>query len=168
MNDVGEMLRNQRTKSLELLSSIPNELLDRRLSEDVWSPAQVFEHIARMDVSVASIVQYALANPLPYIEEERPLHRLTDRRYTLQAPKSVEPTVQFWTWEALVEKLDDDRTMLEGVFASAGSEEVLRNLTSSFLHPIFGQLSLLQWGRFVAGHEERHNLQIAEWLKLHN
>lgn len=165
MRELFALLRNQRAKTFEQLESIPDESLNWRVSDVTWSPAQVFEHCALMDQSVAVIIQHALAHPMPYVEEKRPLHRLTDRRIKVEAPEPVQPRQDSLSSDEVRSILEQHRTVLESVLASVDSDDALRHLTSSFLHPVFGQLSLLQWGQFVAGHEERHMLQIEEILE---
>jgi uncharacterized damage-inducible protein DinB len=143
---------------------------DRRAERpgpDRWSVAEVLEHLAMVDNSIAKACTRQLATAresgLPpesdtfSVLESLPIAELANRERVLPAPERLRP--KGIDADAAWREIETARArLLEFVHASDG----LALGQVSFPHPALGPLNLYQWLLFVAGHHARHAAQIRE------
>lgn len=149
------------------LDAIP-ESRRHAASAGQWSPAQIVWHCAKVERSVARLIERAAAalGPVATVpagpSPHEVLHVLDhipflDRRQRREAPEGVRPP-------ALVDlgaergRLSDGRVQLLAAARECGPRlSLLRHN-----HEFFGALDGWQWLLLVARHEERHLLQMQE------
>ncbi|WP_438312026.1 DinB family protein [Sporosarcina sp. FA9] len=128
-----------------------------------WSPKQIFEHLARMEVVIATNIAKELKNPDSPKALKKPIIISTNRIIKVDAPGYTLPTDEYRTKMDMKKELYDSRIFLLDIYES-GSDELFRN--KSFKHPIFGNIPLVQWFPFVGLHEKRHLKQLKKTLKM--
>ncbi len=123
-------------------------------SEGRWSPAQVTEHVAIVNESVARIVNLLLS--------DKPLRDMPAESGQTQggkrvAPAGLEPGAgQPWAelqarWQASVSLLDE-------AVARLGEADLSRR----YGHPFLGQIDARDWARMATYHTRHHRRQLTE------
>ena len=156
----------QRTLLGDAVSAVPEPLRNRRPAADVWSVAEVLEHLHRTESGVALLVTARLAEArqagLAQERETGSLLGSLDRfgiaegRRRVPAPRLVHPTGAL-DWVLALDRLAASREALRHAVA-AGDGLALGEVVHP--HPLLGSLSLYQWILFVGQHEARHAAQI--------
>ncbi len=133
-----------------------------------WSAAQVVQHLAIVETRIAGVMQKiigaARATGLPAETQEHSAYGsadwalITDRSIPRTASEANTPpadadfthaSVTLWQQRAGI------RTLLQEADGLALSTVVAP-------HPVMGDLNMYQWALFVAAHESRHAVQVAE------
>ncbi|MCX7601316.1 MAG: DinB family protein [Meiothermus sp.] len=154
-------LERSRRELLHLLHRLSDEQLFWRPGPDIWSVAEVAEHISLVEESAGKVIRrlrkVALGEAEPF-PPPAPLQTRPDGR--LLAPPLMEPKGGL-TRAALLERL---RTVRERVLAEvAESGEGLPH-PPTYPHPFFGDLTALGWLQTLVEHERHHLRQIQERL----
>ncbi|MBV6430217.1 MAG: hypothetical protein IANPNBLG_00321 [Bryobacteraceae bacterium] len=133
---------------------------------DVWSIAQVAEHIALSENALFGKVRKTVseppAGPAQLAEtrgkDDAIRKAAVDRGRKFQAPENLRPTSRWKSKAELVSHFKDsrDRTI-----------EYVRTTTDDLRshaapHRAFGELDAYQWILYISGHSERHILQLNE------
>ncbi|WKA56443.1 DinB family protein [Planococcus shixiaomingii] len=147
---------------LNAVEGKPDELLNRKPSEDAWSPIQILDHLQLMETAIAKSVSKQLVNEGSEKASKKPIGLSVSRMVKVKAPNYVVPTEEFVSLEEMKQRLATSRSFLYGVYDST-IEEVLEQ--KSMPHPIFGKVPLNQWFPFVGLHEKRHLKQLEKTLK---
>lgn len=165
---IAEILASLEASDDELqqaVGNIPAGLRTRRPSADRWSAAEVIDHLALVEQSVARLIRQraAEANVGPD-RDDSPVAptfdsaRVRDRSQARVARDAIQPQTGIdetsaWTHlESAKRALRDTLSTVDGL--SLGDV--------SAPHPAFGPLNLYQWFLFVAAHKARHTDQIRE------
>lgn len=134
-----------------------------------WSVAEVLDHLAIVEQSVAGLMRKLVERAGDSLEaetsEESVLDSLdypalADRSSRIDAPDSMRPRTGVGLDQAHA-ALDASRVSLVEAIERADGR-ALGSL--SFPHRVFGPLDLYQWLLFVVQHEERHRRQIEELI----
>jgi hypothetical protein len=161
-------LTRVRTELERALAAIPPDKLQRSPGPDVWTPAQLVWHLAKIERGVARMLE-RLDAELPPMSTVPPGPRkdgliqmldsfkVTDRSRRLASPEGAKPPAVI---DLVAERgrLADGRKQLLDVARAAGPRLSLLR----YDHLYFGPFDGWQWFLFVARHEERHLLQLAE------
>jgi hypothetical protein len=133
---------------------------------DVWSIAQVAEHIALSEDNLFGMVRKTVAgppaDPAKLAEtkgkDELVMKTIVDRSRKFKAPESLQPTHRWKTKTELVSHFKDsrDRTI---EYVQTTNDDLRAHAAS---HPAYKELDAYQWILFIAGHSERHILQLNE------
>lgn len=135
-------------------------------SPEVWSVAEVAEHIALSEDMLFGLVRKVAAGP-PATEEQKAeakgkdetiLKALVDRTKKAQAPEPLKPTNKWKTKEELIAAFKKSRDNTIAYVQT--TQDDLRG--HAVPHPIFKQLDAYQWVLLLSGHAERHTLQLLE------
>ena len=137
---------------------------ERRPAEGRWSVAEILEHLASVEHSVAKLIAIrgrepvppGQAPPVPLAAERVAGLRMRDRR--IDVPDAMRPTGTM-TAAAAIEALAVSRAALLDA-ARAADPVALEHRT--YHHRELGRLTLRDWLAFVAHHEARHAAQIDE------
>lgn len=135
---------------------------------DRWSIAECAEHILVTEELVTAGIREALKGKAeeekrtPATEvrpkAEKLAAMLVDRSQKVQAPEAIRPTHRFASPEEIVAKFRELRD--KNIEYVDTTED---DLGAHFMkHPIFGETDLYQWFILIAGHGQRHTLQILE------
>jgi uncharacterized damage-inducible protein DinB len=147
--------------SVERLSEADRE---RRPAEGRWSAAEILEHLASVEQSVAKLIAIRGREPVPPnqappepMAAER-LARMRVRERRIDVPDALRPKGTM-TAAAAIEALTVSRAALLDA-ARAADPVALEQRT--YMHREIGRLTLRDWLAFVAHHEARHAAQIDE------
>jgi uncharacterized damage-inducible protein DinB len=155
------MEQNQqiREELWEAVNGLSDEQMNKQVEEDRWSIIQVLEHLYLIETAVTKRITSELKNEGSELAGDKPIHLALDRSAKIQAPSYAKPSNEFQTLNEIKQKLQNSRAKLVKVCNEADPFMLDRN---SFLHPVFGLMSLKQWIPFVGLHEKRHLAQIEE------
>jgi hypothetical protein len=166
--DVVEFLERERAGLLTSVGQVPEPLRGQRPSPEQWSVAEILEHLAKVERSIARVLDTRGREPpaepeSPAILEEARLTperaaRIRDRTARTQAPDRIRPAGELGPTEAL-EALVAARAALVAAFLAA-EPSALDGVTQR--HPAIGLLTLRGWVLFAGHHEARHAAQVAE------
>ena len=132
---------------------------------EVWSVAEVLEHITVSEKGVMEMMNGILQTPLTAEQKaevpaktEMIVPLMRDRSQKFQAPEVVQPTKQLGEGSEVGKAFSSTRgSMLEFVKSSGADFH-----GNGMEHPAFGALDGYQWLLFIAAHAERHLMQIQE------
>lgn len=172
-HSVGEIFNSieaSRERLLARLRELDEESGGRKQSAEVWSAAEIAEHLAtierRMAGLLASLLEKAEASP----ERETPgpqigpvsLARFAERSRAekFTAPEQVRPRGGVSIADSLA-NLQKSRETLRSLRPRI---EVTDLSAYTFPHPVFGPLNFYEWLLFIGAHEERHLRQIERGL----
>ncbi|HUQ95848.1 MAG TPA: DinB family protein [Bryobacteraceae bacterium] len=149
---------------IDSLAGVTKEQWAWKPAPEVWSIAEVAEHITVSEDNLFGLVKKVAATPLdPALKpdkanDEKILKSLVDRTRKAQAPEFLKPGNRWKTPEEMVAHFKEARDKTIGYVQT--TQEDLRALASA--HPRFGALDAYQWLLLIAGHSERHVLQLNE------
>jgi hypothetical protein len=163
----GELAR-VRAELERALAAVPPDKLQRSPAPDVWTPAQLIWHLAKIERGVARMLERLNAELPPMITvppgprskgllEMLDQYPVKDRSKRLESPEGAKPPAVV---DLVVERgrLADGRAQLLAIAREAGPRLSLLR----YDHMYFGPFDGWQWFLFIARHEERHLLQLAE------
>jgi hypothetical protein len=132
---------------------------------EVWSIAECAEHIALTEDLLRGMVENKVLATAPKTREaaerkpldEKVLKMITDRSTKAKAPEMLQPSRQFATPAAALQKFEASRKQ---TLTLANSRSDLRDHTAP--HPVLKELDAYQWLLYLSGHTMRHTAQIRE------
>ncbi|AXH98311.1 DinB family protein [Sporosarcina sp. PTS2304] len=146
-----------RKRILQLIEGLTDEEFNGTPSYGGWSPKQIVEHLALMECRVATNIAKELKNPDSLRVFKKPISVCSSPLLKVYLLECTEPTDNHLSISDIKEKLHDSRNFLLDIYESA-TEAELRG--KSIKHPVFGNVPLIQWFRFVGFHEKRHLRQL--------
>lgn len=149
--------RNRLVKEIELLSF---DEFNSRPNRNSWSIAQVCHHLFLTEKGSTKAIAFGLSKDNRTKTERKNVHLLLDRTKKVAAPKIVEPSVEPFEVQQIIDFLNDSRTKFGNLLETVNDKEILAE--RSVEHPVFGELSLDQWLDMLYLHEQRHIEQIKE------
>jgi len=158
------LLDLERHRLLDAVERVPAADRDRRPAADRWSVAEILEHLAAVEQSVATLIATRGHEPLPAHGEasvpldEARIARLRGRERRIDVPDRLRPSGTM-TARSAVEALGASRAALLDAVTHANPDALEHR---SYVHAIVGRLVLRDWVAFVAHHEARHAAQIDE------
>jgi len=151
---------------LDSLAGITPAQWSWKPSPEVWSVAEVAEHIALSEDLIFGLSRKVAAGP-PATQEQKAetkgkdetiLKAMVDRSKKAQAPEPLKPTHKWKTKEELIAAFKKSRDNTIAYVQT--TEDDLRGRATP--HPIFKQLDAYQWVLILSAHSERHTLQLNE------
>jgi hypothetical protein len=133
---------------------------------DVWSVAEVSEHIAVSEDTLLGLITERLMKS-PAQPEKRAevkgkdaiiLEKIVDRSHKAQAPEMLRPTHRWATEQVLIDHFKESRD--HTIDYMEHTDDALRD--HFFEHPALGLMDGYQWVLLIAAHSHRHTLQIEE------
>ena len=159
-------LQATRKEFLDILVQVTPAQWNWKPAPNVWSIAEVAEHITAAETFFPQVAKKAMAGPAEP-DKKKPNPRQTDemlmkmvpaRDRKFQAPEPIQPKSRFATKAELVVEFKKDRDA-----NIAYIRETSDSLRDHFApNPAVGELDALQWYTFMAAHTERHLNQIRE------
>ena len=159
-------LKNLADSQKELINTIEaaseTEFLVRP-ADNKWSMAELVEHIILVDASILKGIKKVGATPskeaiVSSLLIDNIVNKVTNRSRKIDAPKYFIPKGIFTNKTAAIDGFSEHRATIEAFLNT--TELPLKFI--GFPHPIFGMLNGLDWFVFMAGHCERHRLQMEE------
>jgi hypothetical protein len=151
---------------LDSVAGVTPEQWSWKPAPDVWSIAEVAEHIAISEQSIFQLVKKIVSGPEANAEQlaktkgkdEKVLAGLVDRSTKFQAPEFLRPVHRWSNAADLVAQFKRDRdSTIEYVQTT---QDALR--AHAVPHPALQMLDSYQWILLISAHSERHVLQLNE------
>lgn len=160
VNDNLYETRNNLVKEITLLS---NAQFNSKPDMNKWSIAQVCHHLVLVEKASIKAITWGLKEIDSAQKERKKVHLILDRTKKINAPKIVEPDVEPFEVQQIIDLLNDSRKKLITFLSTIEDKSILAE--KSVKHPAFGELPLDQWIEQIYLHEQRHIEQIKE-IKL--
>lgn len=159
-----QLLERSKAEFDRLVADVDGEAWSYRTAEDTWSVGDVAEHLLLAERLLAGRIESMLASePDPdwpattSLPVRQIIDRVSDRSQKFNAPEPIQP------------KREMDRETVLREFAAA-REQMIRTVRETDApvkqftspNPLFESANGQHWFAFVAGHNFRHNQQIAE------
>jgi len=161
-------LHASRKMFLDTVAPLSEAQWNFKPAPEIWSAAEIAEHIATSEEFIPQMIKSkVLSSPAApdkraeaKKKDEKLLAALTNREQKFQAPEMLQPKKRFATKAQVV---DAFKTARDGhIRYIETSQDPLRD---HFMpHPALGDLDAYQWYLLVAGHAERHVLQMRELI----
>lgn len=163
MSDLDLLLANSGTRLLAAARSAAGAAWHLKPAPDQWSPAQVFEHVIKVERAVGGAL--ASAAPADAVPEgaftdsaEKIRGFLMDRTVHPPAPTQMLPSEMPATFAELAPQFEAAHAALRALHGTVGAALAQRYVK----HGRFGQVDGLRWMELLAAHADRHALQIDE------
>jgi hypothetical protein len=158
-------LHATRKMFLDAVSPLSDAQWKFKPAPEVWSPAEIAEHLAMAETLLLGQVKKLLASPpapekKPEVKgkDEVVLKVIADRSQKAQAPEVIRPSGRFPTREAVVSAFKENRDRTIDFVSTTDAD-----LRSHFApHPATGLLDAYQWILLAAAHTDRHVQQMRE------
>ncbi|CEH28755.1 PadR family transcriptional regulator [Aneurinibacillus migulanus] len=160
VNDNLYETRNNLVKEITLLSDAQ---FNSKPDMNKWSIAQVCHHLVLVEEASIKAITWGLKEIDSTQKERKKVHLILDRTKKINAPKIVEPDVEPFEVQQIIDLLNDSRKKLITFLSTIEDKSILAE--KSVKHPAFGELPLDQWIEQIYLHEQRHIEQIKE-IKL--
>ena len=160
VNDNLYETRNNLVKEISILSYTQ---FNDRPDMNMWSIAQVCHHLVLVEQATIKAIAWGLKEVDRTQNERKKVHLILDRTKKIKAPKIVEPDVEPFEVQQIIDLLSDSRKKLMTFLSTVEDKSILTE--KAVKHPAFGELPLDQWIELIYLHEQRHTEQIKE-IKL--
>lgn len=160
VNDNLYEMRNKLVKEITLLSYTQ---FNGRPGMNMWSIAQVCHHLVLVEQATIKAITWGLKKGENTQKVRKNVHLILDRSKKFKAPEIVEPDVEPFEVQSIIDLLNDSRIKLLTFLSTIGDKSLLAE--KSCKHPALGELPLDQWIEQIYLHEQRHIEQIKE-IKL--
>ena len=162
-NLVNDNLYETRNNLVKEITSLSYTQFNGRLGMNIWSIAQVCHHLVLVEQATVKAIAWGLKKVDNTQTERKNVHLILDRTKKFKAPEIVEPDVEPFEVQSIIDLLNDSRKKLLTFLSTIEDKSILAE--KSFKHPALGELPLDQWIEQIYLHEQRHTEQIKE-IKL--
>jgi hypothetical protein len=158
------LLDTERSALLAAVERVAAADRERRPSPDSWSVAEIIEHLATVEQSVAKLIATRGREPVPQQAEpavpldEARAARLRNRTRRIDVPDRMRPIGAMGAAAALEALAASRKALLDAVETA----DPLALEQRSYVHAVVGRIVLRDWIAFIAHHEARHADQIRE------
>jgi uncharacterized damage-inducible protein DinB len=158
-------LHATRKQFIDSIAGLSDAQWKWKAAPEVWSIAEVAEHIALSEDTIFGLVKASLAAPADEAavakakgKDDMLLKAIVDRSFKAQAPEMLRPVNKWKTSEELLAHFKNSRDNTIEYIKTTNDN--LRNHVRP--HPVFKELDAYQWVLLIAGHSDRHILQLNE------
>jgi DinB superfamily len=162
-NLVNDNLYETRNNLVKEIASLSYTQFNGRLGMNIWSIAQVCHHLVLVEQATIKAIAWGLKKVDNTQTERKNVHLILDRTKKFKAPEIVEPDVEPFEVQSIIDLLNDSRKKFLTFLSTIEDKSILAE--KSFKHPALGELPLDQWIEQIYLHEQRHAEQIKE-IKL--
>ncbi|EKN70914.1 hypothetical protein BABA_03594 [Neobacillus bataviensis LMG 21833] len=162
-NLVNDNLYETRNNLVKEITSLSYTQFNGRPDMNMWSIAQVCHHLVLVEQATIMAIAWGLKKVDNTQEERKNLYLMLDRTKKFKAPEIVEPDVEPFEVQSIIDLLHDSRKKFLTFLSTIEDKSILAE--KSFKHPALGELPLDQWIEQIYLHEQRHTEQIKE-IKL--
>jgi DinB superfamily len=162
-NLVNDNLYETRNNLVKEITSLNYTQFNGRLGMNMWSIAQVCHHLVLVEQATIKAIAWGLKKVDNTQTERKNVHLMLDRTKKFKAPEIVEPDVEPFEVQSIIDLLNDSRKKCLTFLSTIEDKSILAE--KSFKHPALGELPLDQWIEQIYLHEQRHTEQIKE-IKL--
>ncbi len=161
---VKENFEETRKHLFEEITMLDDAQFNNKPDRNIWSIAQVCHHLVLLDERVIMVISSGFKKVDSTLKERREIHSiLQDRAIKFAAPEMIEPSLEPFEVQQMVDLLNESRKELMRFLSTIEDESILTK--KSVMHPALGELLLDQWIELIYLHEQRHIEQIKE-IKL--
>ena len=160
---VNDNLYETRINLVKEITSLRYTQFNGRLGINIWSIAQVCHHLVLVEQATINAIAWGLKKVDNTQKERKNVHLMLDRTKRFKAPEIVEPDVEPFEVQQIIDLLNDSRKELLTFLNTIEDKSILTE--KSVKHPALGELPLDQWIEQIYLHEQRHIEQIKE-IKL--
>lgn len=161
LNYYQENINNLRAKT----ASLSTEQLNFQSTPESWSVLMCLEHIYLTEKALAGMVQAVLEQPANPEERENLvstdddiMKNIVDRSSKFKAPEVLHPVSEFENAGQALEAIIENRGKIFQLIDNHSVEDMRNRVADA----PFGKIDGYQYLLFIAGHAERHSLQIDE------
>ncbi|MBD0371924.1 MAG: DinB family protein [Pyrinomonadaceae bacterium] len=170
LSEIFDSIDETRARLRARLGGIANGEETVRPSPDVWSVAEIAEHLAIIEERLSKLfpvivtkaeaggLERGADQPFQPVSVAEIIERSKREKYT--APETARPTGTASIADSLA-RLERSR---EAIRALRPRLEALDLTGVTYPHPAFGPMSAYQWLIFIGAHEDRHLRQIESLL----
>ena len=162
-NLVNDNLYETRNNLVKEIISLSNTQFNGSPGMNKWSIAQVCHHLVLVEQATIKAIAWGLKKVDNTQKERKNVHLMLDRTKKFKAPEIVEPDVEPFEVQSIIDLLNDSRKKFLTYLSTIEDKSILAE--KSFKHPALGELPLDQWIEQIYLHEQRHTEQIKE-IKL--
>ena len=162
-NLVNDNLYETRNNLVKEITSLSYTQFNGRLGMNMWSIAQVCHHLVLVEQATIKAIAWGLKKVDNTQTKRKNVHLMLDRTKKFKAPEIVEPDVEQFEVQSIIDLLNDSRKKFLTFLSTIEDKSILAE--KSFKHPALGELPLDQWIEQIYLHEQRHTEQIKE-IKL--
>ncbi len=162
-NLVNDNLYETRNNLVKEIISLSNTQFNGSPGMNKWSIAQVCHHLVLVEQATIKAIAWGLKKVDNTQTERKNVHLMLDRTKKFKAPEIVEPDVEPFEVQSIIDLLNDSRKKFLTFLSTIEDKSILAE--KSFKHPALGELPLDQWIEQIYLHEQRHTEQIKE-IKL--
>jgi len=164
--DAVKYLADTRKKFLASIKGLSEAQWKYKAAPDRWSVAEVAEHIALSEDLIFGLISKQIMSAPAAPEKKESVkgkdalirNNITNRNTKAQAPEQLKPVNKWATQAELVKAFNASRANTTTYVKTTQDD-----LRSHFApHPVFKDLDGYQWILLLAGHSERHTLQVLE------
>lgn len=166
-----DYLSSTKKDLLKSIKGLSEAQLNFKSSPEAWSVAECVEHIALSETNLFQMIQGTLKAPAEpakrsevKLSDEEVFNAITDRSYKVKTQEAFVPWGKFGSHEATVKEFLAKREANMNYIRTTSDD--LRNHFFTFPVEALGTLDSYQLFFFMAGHTDRHRLQIEE-IKSH-
>ncbi|OJD69962.1 DinB family protein [Bacillus sp. NH11B] len=158
---VNDKFYETRNNLLEEITLLSNAQFNSKPDMNKWSIAQVCHHLVLLDERAIKVISFGLKE-IDSLQIERQEIRsiLLDRTKKFIAPEILEPSLEPFEVQQMIDLLNDSRKKLMTFLSTVEDISILTK--KSVKHPALGELLLDQWVELIYLHEQRHIEQIKE------
>ena len=162
-----DYLTSTKKDLLKSIKGLSTEQLNFKSSAESWSIAECVEHIALSETNLFGMIQGTLKEAAQAerrseikLSDEAVFEAFSDRSYKVKTKEGFVPTGKFGSHEATVNEFLEKRQ--KSIDYIKNTSDDLRNHFFTFPVESLGTLDSYQLFFFMAGHTNRHRLQIEE------
>ena len=162
-NLINDNLYETRNNLVKEIASLSYTQFNGRLGMNMWSIAQVCHHLVLVEQATIKAIAWGLKKVDNTQTERKNVQLVLDRTKKFKAPEIVEPDVEPFEVQSIIDLLNDSRKKFLTFLSTSEDKSILAE--KSFKHPALDELPLDQWIEQIYLHEQRHAEQIKE-IKL--
>ena len=161
-----KFLKISRARFISTANEIPDSKWRQSPATDVWSAAEIAAHLAMIEESIVTRCRkasQAAPRTVPLLKQiHPPLVLATWRGRKARSPLSLAAD-QVHDRQQAYAVIEMTREASVAFLESCNDRDLSAH---RFAHPIFGNLNVYEWYRFIGYHELRHRKQLRELVEI--
>ena len=161
LKEIKQKLKETRDELLGIVNALNGDQLSKRKESSSWTISQVCQHLIKTEELYVMAIKKGLKSTEDSFSENIPQWELlVDRSNKIEAPDIAKPDAEALEGTEIIEKLNHSREKLNEVLNTVEDPSLLSR--RHFVHPVFKEMSLIEWVKSLYLHEQRHIKQIIE------
>lgn len=161
LKEIKQKLKETRDELLEIVNALNGDQLSKRKEPNSWTISQVCQHLIKTEELYVMAIKKGLKSTEDSFSENIPQWELlVDRSNKIEAPDIAKPDAEALEGTEIIEKLTHSREKLNEVLNTVKDPSLLSR--RYFVHPVFKEMSLMEWVKSLYLHEQRHIKQIIQ------